>query len=255
MADFIGEQVGKQIPQPVRKLVAIAYSVLIEKTEDYFTTKDLVLKTGLDKSTISRNLRKALKHGLVEYHETSKKRNQKFIIGTPIGDDNSVFPSPTQLKEKIGSLSENSLQLCNLDPNMLESYNNIVARTPATNENECNRRNQNETDNPLVAIVADQSGSCRRSCNQNYQENQQVKPLVAWLHNIEGSEVKVGDISSVQGLPCETAGDLGTQVRFDCSQCEGPCMNISDPAISPARSEVKPTTFAYDSASARIRIA
>ena len=123
VAELIGEQVGKQIPKPVRDIIDAAAAVLTDKSDDFFSNKELVIATGLNKSTISRNVRKALKHGLVEYHETSKKKNLKFVIGTPLVDDNSVFPSPAQLREIIGAFGQNH---CNYATMTLKDLNHRI---------------------------------------------------------------------------------------------------------------------------------
>ena len=243
-----------QIPESVRKLLGIATSILAAKPDDFFTAKEAVHETDWNKTTVYRNLRKALKYGWVECLDETKKRNRKYVMGTPIEDDRTVFPSPDKLKEKLNVSSQDLMQPRNVNGNSFESLKNIVSHGPATNKNDCHICNQQETDKPLVAAVADQSGSCSRSCNQNYQENQQVKPLVALLHDSEGSELNIEGISSRQGLPCESIENMGDRARLYCSACEGPCLSASDPELIPAPSEVKPTKFNYKSDAGRIRI-
>ncbi len=76
-------------------------SSMIDKNGDrrvYIDNKTLADALGLDPSPTSRRVRQAIKLGFLENLETQRGKRSKIVLGKPIPDDDSILPTPNELK-------------------------------------------------------------------------------------------------------------------------------------------------------------
>ena len=74
----------------------------------YVDIKTVSDALGLDTSSTSRRVTQAIKSGFLENLETQRGKRSKIVLGKPIPADDSILPTPEELKLIWDALLESS---------------------------------------------------------------------------------------------------------------------------------------------------
>jgi hypothetical protein len=110
--DLVGELYANTSSARVDKSVREVVQIIAEKCHSNTTkcvfSKDIAAELGVDKSSVSRRLKRATEQGFIINEETQKGRPGKYKIGEPMPDDRDVFPSPETLARCCSVASESA---------------------------------------------------------------------------------------------------------------------------------------------------
>jgi hypothetical protein len=95
--DLVSEGEGATVPPDVRETVE-AVERLSAAWKEGVTNNDLARELRLDKSTVSRRVRKAEELGYLNNLENREGRSKRLVLGNPLPDDIQILPMPGELR-------------------------------------------------------------------------------------------------------------------------------------------------------------
>ncbi len=113
----INEVAESSIKTIIRETVAVVNKLLLSSDsspvsscldkngyrQSYVDNKTIANELGLDDSSTSRRVKQAIRLGYLENLETQKGKRAKIMLGRTIPDDESILPSPEDLKNIWGA--------------------------------------------------------------------------------------------------------------------------------------------------------
>ena len=96
VVDLIAETIGAAVSPEVREVVQ-AVEALQPQKGGGCTAKDVAARLQLDKSAVSRRLKKAVTAGYVENEEDRKGKPGRWVTGEPLPEDRGILPAPEVL--------------------------------------------------------------------------------------------------------------------------------------------------------------
>jgi uncharacterized protein (UPF0147 family) len=106
VADILAEGVEQTVPANVRRVVQAVADLLQEGHRSSVSVTDLAQALAVDKSTASRNSRRAVQSGYLRDLAKTKGTAAQLVLGDPMPDDQQILPTVEQLEEAVRCCSE-----------------------------------------------------------------------------------------------------------------------------------------------------
>lgn len=97
--DLLSQGIGATVSKEMRETVAAVKALTTEADpeRDHATNKDVVAQLGLDKSSVSTRVNKALTDGYLVNLQEPGKRGNKLAVGSDLPGESSLLPEPEKM--------------------------------------------------------------------------------------------------------------------------------------------------------------
>ena len=95
--DLLSQGIGATVSQEMRDTVAAVRALTVDAEEPHTTNKAVAAKLGLDKSSVSTRINKALTDGYILNEQEKGRRGNKLCPGDPLPGESSLLPEPADM--------------------------------------------------------------------------------------------------------------------------------------------------------------